>query len=208
MWVRVWVDQWRLRPDTQVEQDYGNYSDNSAYGGHTLPSLYKNPDFVSENPYQRRSNLVKRGGVYGPAISIPVGKFFCPPPADGNEGNGGADCKSVEPPWGVPDLSENERRSLDTRPRPTWEQDICTAILMLIDGTPIALAMPIPIPVAIVILIIEIPNANVYGYEEPDNCNSFAWGNPLAGRVTGSYNSEHLLILPPNSLKIHTSSCS
>ncbi|PVH71895.1 glycoside hydrolase family 18 protein [Cadophora sp. DSE1049] len=39
----------------------------------------------------------------------------------------------------------------------------------------------------------KIPNANVYGYEEPDNCNSFAWGNPLAGRVTGSYNSEHLL---------------
>ncbi|KAH9209045.1 oviduct-specific glycoprotein [Leptodontidium sp. 2 PMI_412] len=162
-----------LRRDLSLIED-GNYSDNSVYGGHhTLPSLYENPDFVSENPHQRRSSLVKRGGVYGPAISIPVGKFFCPPPADGNDGSGSADCKSVEPPWDE-HLTGLLERSIEKRAPKKVE--ICK----------VSLTFEYPTDS-------EIPNANVYGYEDPENCNSFAWGNPLAGRVAGTYHSEHLL---------------
>lgn len=48
-------------------------------------------------------------------------------------------CKSVEPPCGVSDISENERRRLDTSGSAS---DICTNILMLTNGTPMALAVP------------------------------------------------------------------
>ncbi|KDN71453.1 putative oviduct-specific glycoprotein [Colletotrichum sublineola] len=215
-----------LKRDLGLIED-GNYSIVSAEnGGHALPSLYDNPDFLSENSHRRRSRLAKRGGVYGPAFSIPVGKFFCPPPADGSGEGGAADCKSVEPPWGVPDLGENERRSLDTsnfgarhldshlgadrrhaqgsshphgqsHPHYSDEEDeLLTQLLgraiesrapkrIRICGTSETFDYPTDI---------EIPNANVYGFEEPDNCNSFAWGNPLPARAPGgNYHSEHLL---------------
>ncbi|KAK8093699.1 Glycosyl hydrolases family 18 protein, partial [Apiospora hydei] len=215
-----------LKRDLRLIED-GNYSVvSAAYGGHILPSMYENPDFISENPNQRRSILAKRSGVYGPVISIPVGKFFCPPLADGNGGDGAADCKSVDPPWGVPDLSENDRRGLDTsdlegryfhgnldshqrhaqdsdHPHNDSHHHYSNEKYELL---PELLKRKIEPRADKKISICgssqnfkypssgEIPNANVYGYEDPDNCNSFAWGNPLAGRVTGTkYDTEHLL---------------
>lgn len=201
-----------LKRDLGLIED-GNYSVvSTGYGGHNLPSLFGGSDLVSENPHQRRSTLAKRGGVYGPAFSIPVGKFFCPPPADGSDGEDAGDCKS-EPPWGVPELSDNERRSLDTPDlggrhlhshlrrhlhSHLDEDDELVADLLRrkiesrankdikICGLP---AQGFDYPTDS-----EIPNANVYGYEDPDNCNSFAWGDALPQRVAGTpYHSEHLL---------------
>ncbi|KAK8039864.1 hypothetical protein PG993_008275 [Apiospora rasikravindrae] len=146
--------------------------------------------------------------------------------ADGNGGDRAADCKSVDPPGGVPDLSENERRGLDTPDlegrhfqrnldthrrhahgsdhphndnRHNYINEQCQLLPELLERKIesratkeikfCGLSETFDYPGNS-----EIPDANVYGYEEPDNCNSFAWGNPLTGRVTGAlYHAEHLL---------------
>lgn len=74
----------------QQDMSLFEYGNSSMYSDYTLPSLCENPDFVSENPHQRRWSLVKRAGVYGPTISISLGKFSFPPLTDANDGSGGA----------------------------------------------------------------------------------------------------------------------
>ncbi|KAK8912696.1 hypothetical protein VCV18_012034 [Metarhizium anisopliae] len=67
----------------------GNTDDNdsalsTAYGGHLLPALWDSSALTSTDKVHL-SSLSKRGGVYGPALSIPVGNVFCPPPTNSKD---------------------------------------------------------------------------------------------------------------------------
>ena len=73
----------------------GNYS--AAHGqDYGLPSQLESAGSADDNGIQRRSgHLAKRAGVYGPVLSLPVGKFFCPPSSDPDE-NESSSCSNVE----------------------------------------------------------------------------------------------------------------
>lgn len=153
---------------------------------------------------KRRSSLVKRGGVYGPALSLPVGKFFCPPSSDEDE-NESSSCSAVKPAWdddkylnedydnmrkkrsflegvyddGDEDIDADELlEHLFERAINTKDIKACgreTTFRYPTDGSLSAAAL-------------------VYGWEQPQVCGNFDFGAPLPQRVANTdYHSEHIL---------------
>ncbi|KAK2597436.1 hypothetical protein QQS21_005984 [Conoideocrella luteorostrata] len=198
----------------------GNIDDNdsalsTAYGGHLLPALWDSSALASTD---------KRGGVYGPALSIPVGNLFCPPPTNGEDAedgpiscaaSSGSDDNASRRKRSTSleqhlrgDVSADRRRHVSSHSEVHQHHrtnDTDTDVLIdEADDTQVHL-FERNYDYKQIFACSEtakfrypsdssIPNANIYGYHEPNNCNSFRWGNPLPSRVAGiEYNSEHIL---------------
>ncbi|KAJ6785998.1 hypothetical protein PWT90_07634 [Aphanocladium album] len=58
-------------------------ADLGSYSASDVQSMHSSEEHTSSPA--KRGSLVKRGGVYGPAFSLPVGEFFCPS-KDGEKG--------------------------------------------------------------------------------------------------------------------------
>ncbi|TQN70051.1 hypothetical protein CSHISOI_05266, partial [Colletotrichum shisoi] len=148
----------------------GNYSaaDRHSYG---LPSQLESAGSADHNGIQRRSgHLAKRGSVHGPVLSLPVGKFFCPPSNDTRDA--------------VPDDDD----------RDDVEGEILAHILeRTISRKPVkacGLRTTFNYPTDDSLAT----GALIYGWEQPDVCGNYDWGGPLNARVAGkSYHSEHIL---------------
>ncbi|KAJ1325255.1 chitinase [Microdochium nivale] len=202
----------------------GNFSVvSAAYSSNSLPAPYKSRGVASGNPHHRRSAITKRGGVYGPAFSLPVGTWFCPPPT-GNAATGKADCSVVED-YGQPELPESEWRRMSSpsalqvrhinkhldshqrharasgHPRDLGlrhihddeelaellERSLEKRASKSVHACRFTASFTYPRDG-------ELGNANIYGFQTGDICNSLAWGNPLPSRLANViYHSEHLL---------------
>ncbi|KAK4128908.1 glycoside hydrolase family 18 protein [Parathielavia appendiculata] len=184
-----------------------NYSAADRHGYYGLPPPLESAGLVDNDGIQRRSShhLAKRGGVYGPVLSLPIGKFFCPPSNDPNE-NESSSCADVEPAWDK-DKYLNEdyenmrrRRSEDAIPDGHDDDldDVEGEILAHIFGRAISRK---PVKACSLRTTFSYPTdgslatgALIYGWEQPNVCGSYDWGGPLNARVAGTtYHSEHIL---------------
>ncbi|KAJ1326789.1 chitinase [Microdochium nivale] len=216
-----------------------------------LPLLWESTDIIRKNRLAA-SSLFKRGSVYGPALSLGVGDYFCPPSTNPDEKTGSS-CKDVKPPWDkdkylnpdwdntvgeVPEgddsrlmermellgashlrhhlkrhqhghgsdhshrhphsrrveeavahdaaLTDEDRDILEELleargPKGTDSKDVkacglSTSFLYPTEGWLVS------------------TTAKAYGFEKPDVCGDYGWGNPLKARVGGvDYHSEHIL---------------
>lgn len=149
-----------------------------------------------------RGLLQKRGGVYGPAFSIPIGNFFCPPSNDPNE-NEGSPC-TVDAAWDNDKYLTNDddylkRRTLDLEDAIIldWVEN-GTAIFdeHLLEKRATKSSRLCDLPISINYPSGgDIPQAHAYGFENPDVCGDYEFGLPLDARVSGGpqYDSEHVL---------------
>ncbi|KAH7038382.1 glycosyl hydrolases family 18-domain-containing protein [Microdochium trichocladiopsis] len=208
----------------QSDSNNNNHSASAApYGGHLLPALWEGPELVSTHG-AHPSSFSKRGGVYGPPIRIPIGNLFCPPAANGDEDdNGQIGCPSLESinegtikersapleqrlhshldahrrshgsghPHGHHHRRANETDLLaialdeDDSLAHLFERNINDKDVNICQLPTTKFRYPTDS---------SIPNANVYGWYDPQTCGSFHWGNPLPSRITGiNYHSEHIL---------------
>ncbi|KAI2643596.1 carbohydrate-binding module family 18 [Xylaria nigripes] len=156
-------------------------------------------------------SLEKRAAVWGPAFSIPVGKYFCPSPTDEDE-DSGTPCGMITPAWdddgfltsgdGDDDLNlrrrdqitapwsdpynetvvEPQHAVLEARSINTKDSKLC--------GIPISIRYPTggdPL----------VQNNAIYGFVRPDVCEDYEFGFPLEDRVSTKpvtqYDSEHVL---------------
>lgn len=190
-----------FKRDLAFVEATNNYSVADRYGQALAPRLDDN------NGIQRRSgHLAKRGSVYGPALSLPVGKFFCPPSSDASE-NESSSCSDVDPAW---DKDEYLNEDYESRRRKRSEDatvldddrddlnDISGEILAHIEKRAIndkevracSLKTTFRYPTDG-----SLPfGALIYGWEQPDVCGSYDWGGPLNIRAPNTdYHSEHIL---------------
>lgn len=157
-------------------------------------------------------SLSKRGGVYGPALSLPaVGEAFCPRAAKG----GKSGCTDVLPAWGDgawdKDAGSLSRRDSHvhkhlSRHAHAHQQHHHDRHIHELD----ARASTKPIRACGLVKLINYPpegiikgkGASAWGWVQPDVCNSFDWGDPMAARAVPSpnavvslafYDSEHIL---------------
>jgi chitinase len=182
-----------------------NYS--AAHGqDYGLPPQLENAGPADDNGIQRRSgHLAKRGGVYGPVLSLPVGKFFCPPSSDPDE-NESSSCSDVVAAWDQDQyLNEDyegtrRRRSEDALPGDHGDLDhVEGESLAHIHSRAITTK---PLRACGVSTTFNYPTdgtlvttgALIYGWEQPAVCGNYDWGGPLTARVAGqAYHSEHIL---------------
>lgn len=157
---------------------------------------------------QRSGHLAKRGSVYGPVLSLPVGKFFCPPSNNPNE-NESSSCSDVEPAWDQDEYLNEDYESRRRRRRSEDAtivvddnddlDDIASEILAHIDkraiGTKKVRACQNLIAEFSYPTDGSLPAGTpIYGWEEPEVCGSYDWGGPLNARVANTeYHSEHIL---------------
>ncbi|EEY23441.1 chitotriosidase-1 [Verticillium alfalfae VaMs.102] len=174
------------------------------------PSQQGDTKVGGHNELERRSgHLAKRGSVHGPVLSLPVGKFFCPPSSDDNE-NESSSCKDVKAAWDQDKYLNEDYDGMRRRKREALEDELLDMddeqdldsvegeILAHIFGRSISKK---PIKACSLKTTFDYPtdgsldgDALVYGWEEPDVCGSYDWGGPLDARVAGtSYHSEHIL---------------
>ncbi|KAL9948803.1 hypothetical protein ACHAQF_005536 [Verticillium nonalfalfae] len=174
------------------------------------PSQQGDTKVGGHNDLGRRSgHLAKRGSVHGPVLSLPVGKFFCPPSSDDNE-NESSSCKDVKAAWDQDKYLSEDYDGMRRRKREVPEDELLDVddeqdldgvegeILAHIFGRSISKK---PIKACSLRTTFDYPtdgsldgDALVYGWEEPDVCGSYDWGGPLDARVAGtSYHSEHIL---------------
>jgi chitinase len=155
------------------------------------------------------SSLVKRGGVYGPAFSLPVGEFFCPSldDAEGMTCEEAYDAMGTNDEGGVwADAAKHKREKL--MPTSTIDENAIAAQFHAYqqrsDGHGDELdkrATKIK-PVRACGQMYDIANDFVsggklngdkWGWVEPKNCNSFDFGSPLTARGDTQYHTEHIL---------------
>ncbi|KAG7139201.1 Chitotriosidase-1 like protein [Verticillium longisporum] len=174
------------------------------------PSLQGNTKVGDHNKVERRSGpLAKRGSVYGPVLSLPVGKFFCPPSSDDSE-NESSSCQDVKAAWDRDKYLNEDYDGMRRRKREAPEDallgvvdeqdldDVEGEILAHLVGRSVSRK---PIKACSLKTTFSYPtdgsldgDALVYGWEQPDVCGSYDWGGPLDARVAGtSYHSEHIL---------------
>ncbi|KAH7305460.1 oviduct-specific glycoprotein [Stachybotrys elegans] len=171
----------------------------------TCPDLGPIPN-KRDLEHRNNSRLTKRGGVYGPALSIPVGSYFCPSSSNPDE-TGSSDCSSVKPAWDQDKYlnenydelrkrkrSEDEDEELDLIERSTHD---AANDFNLFERS----ISPKPISVCELETTFRYPTAgsvptgnSIYGWVQPDVCGSYNWGGPLPARVGNTqYDSEHIL---------------
>jgi chitinase len=181
----------------------GNYSVADRYGQSLAPRLDDNNGKIQ----QRSGHLAKRGSVYGPALSLPVGKFFCPPSNDPSESESSS-CSDVEPAW---DEDKYLYEDYESRRRRRSENatvldddhdddldDIVGEILAHLDKRTIS---DKPVRACGRSTTFRYPTDSslptgvlIYGWEQPDVCGSYDWGAPLTIRdANTAYHSEHIL---------------
>ncbi|KAF9630004.1 putative glycosyl hydrolases family 18 protein [Lasiodiplodia theobromae] len=155
----------------------------------------------------------KRGGVYGPAFRIPVGKFFCPSSTDDNEDESG-DCSDIVPYWDDDEFNTNdgERYKFRRDSIHSGEFDEANVYTNETEGGGLLVhnlqKRVTPRDDNICGLAIEtshpnggeapglgeLPNAPVYGWEEAQVCSNFDWGGPLTTPTAGQmYHAEHVM---------------
>ncbi|KAF7533915.1 hypothetical protein G7Z17_g13445 [Cylindrodendrum hubeiense] len=174
-----------------------------------LASVF-NSSLLGNNLLQDRG-LRKRGGVYGPAFSIPVGRYFCPSDDDENKGSS---CSEVDADWDQDkyltdseDYSDSslslERREVDKLmpyngtldDRGLQEKrssDLASSERKsTLCGLPITIRYPSNG---------NVPNAPAYGFQQPNECGDYEFGTPLDARVVlpphakkQQYDAEHVL---------------
>ncbi|GAB1321116.1 hypothetical protein MFIFM68171_11326 [Madurella fahalii] len=157
--------------DLGLVEAAGNYSLGYRHG-HSLPSGLDDNNGIQQRPGQ----LAKRGSVYSPVLSLPAGKFFCPPSNYPNE-NEGSSRGDVQPAWDQ-DKYLNEdyenmrrRRSENATNLDDYDDldDVVGEILAHIDKRAII-------------------------QKTPGVCGSYDWGDPLTARVANTdYHSVHIL---------------
>ncbi|KAG7121344.1 hypothetical protein HYQ44_004224 [Verticillium longisporum] len=168
-------------------------------------------------PSQRDLDLVESAAnlstadnpVYGPVLSLPVGKFFCPPSSDDSE-NESSSCQDVKAAWDQDKYLNEDYDGMRRRKREAPEDalldvvdeqdldDVEGEILAHLVGRSVSRK---PIKACSLKTTFSYPtdgsldgDALVYGWEQPDVCGSYDWGGPLDARVAGtSYHSEHIL---------------
>lgn len=191
----------------------GNTDDNdsalsTAYGGHLLPALWDSSALASTDKVHL-SSLSKRGGVYGPVLSIPVGNVFCPPPTNAEDAEDGP--MSCSASSGSDDNASRRKRSksLEQRLHGHVSADRHRHVLSHSEGhqhhrtndtdTGVLTDEADDTHVHLFERNIDykdvfacskatkfrypsdssIPNANAYGYHEPNNLRTLGGGWPL-----------------------------
>ncbi|KAK0736846.1 glycosyl hydrolases family 18-domain-containing protein [Apiosordaria backusii] len=179
------------------------------------PAVGNNTELTRHTHRLEKKALSKRAGVYGPAFTIPVGKYFCPSEESGD--NEGTDCKTIQPDWDndkyLTDQDDYDDSKKKRRLSPIM-QDVGFGLLFNSTAEDHLLARGwlekradkksrlcsedkggdgIPI-VSIYPSGGELPNAAAYGFEEPNICGNYEFGTPLERRVAGvQYDTEHIL---------------
>ncbi|KAK4200452.1 killer toxin subunits alpha/beta [Triangularia verruculosa] len=162
---------------------------------------------VVHNRTLEKRALSKRAGVYGPAFRIPVGKYFCPSEESGD--NEGTDCKTIKPDWDNDKYLTNEDDYVDRKKRrqlaPMPQEVDFELFNSTIEGRILArdgLEKRGKKESKLCGINIEsdfpsgglLPDADAYGFDEPDICGNYEFGAPLQNRVTGiQYDTEHIL---------------
>ncbi|KAM0818255.1 hypothetical protein AB5N19_04064 [Seiridium cardinale] len=127
-------------------------------------------------------SLEKRAAVWGPVLSVPVGSYLCPSSTDEDE-NSGTPCPQIEAAW-----EDDEFLTDGDGPDSVARRELPTCSLC--DEFAIALKYPSGGDS-------KVGGNAVYGFEEPDVCESYDFGDPLTARVVTTpalqYDSEHVL---------------
>lgn len=184
-------------------------------GFETLDAVEFNSSSLSLSPSSDLAlhgrSLGKRAAVWGPALSVPVGSYFCPSSVNEDE-NSGTPCSQIKPAWDddefttsgdgddyvnmrkrdVYDLEISElfnetdlglhHALLDERNIDTKDSKLC--------GIDISIRYPSGGDA-------KVANNPVYGFHQPDVCEDYEFGAPLDARVVTQpptqYDSEHVL---------------
>ncbi|KAI1172269.1 carbohydrate-binding module family 18 [Nemania sp. FL0916] len=158
---------------------------------------------------QDRSHLQKRGSVYGPAFSIPVGRYFCPSTTDENE-DGGSPCETIVPDWdqdkyltnsddydvgsrlrirefiNISHVSEPKRyNDSDLEERDLLEKRVAVRTSQICQAIDMSVKYPNNG---------DVPNAFAYGFNQSNVCGDYVFGSPLEARLEDQkYDAEHIL---------------
>ncbi|OTB14128.1 glycoside hydrolase family 18 protein [Daldinia sp. EC12] len=152
----------------------------------------------------------KRTAVWGPVLSVPVGKYFCPNSINENE-DSGTPCSMIQPAWAddgyltngdggdyvglhhrelldVQELDPNNKTAL--HPRSTTPERTIELKRSNLCGISIEVKYPTGGDA-------KVQNNPVYGFKRPDVCEDYNFGSPLGARVNTNpatgYDSEHIL---------------
>ncbi|KAI0850294.1 carbohydrate-binding module family 18 [Daldinia vernicosa] len=155
--------------------------------------------------------LEKRAAVWGPVLSVPVGKYFCPSSVNEDE-NSGTPCSMIEPAWdddvfltdgdGDDYLNLRRRELLEMQWSDPYNETVLEPRDIVLEerninskrsklcGINIAIRYPTGGDS-------KVSSNPIYGFRRPDVCEDYEFGSPLdAGVKTNpptQYDSEHVL---------------
>lgn len=227
----------RLYARVQAPQQFGwsgatyditpNYNKPIVDGG-TCPDLGPIPsrrkrdlgalDLTSRTSSSSSSSaLSKRAAVWGPVLSVPVGKYFCPSSVDEDE-NSGTPCSMIEAAWdddafltsgdGDDDLDlrrrELEPELLDVQKSDSewYNETVVEPRSFVLEDRTIS---PKNSKLCAIAIRLQYPTGGdakvasnlAYGFERPDVCEDYEFGAPLTARAVTTpatqYDSEHVL---------------
>ncbi|KAI8173809.1 Chitotriosidase-1 [Colletotrichum sp. SAR 10_75] len=139
------------------------------------------------------SSLVKRGGVYGPAFSLPVGEFFCP----SEDSEEGITCKEAYDSLqegnegGVWQDAKKRKREEKLTPTSTIDENAIAAEYHAHQLNQSHRAWDEEL---LHILDKRADEKKYWGWEYPADCGNFNFGDPLTARAANvQYHTEHVL---------------
>ncbi|RMD40214.1 hypothetical protein DV735_g4912, partial [Chaetothyriales sp. CBS 134920] len=195
-----------------LEQDITPRYKKPIINGGSCPDLASIPtkrslhgvDFISNSSAPAMSvhgrSLEKRATVWGPVLSVPIGNFFCP--RSSGEDVYSTPCAEIQGAWDDDEfLTDGDGPdSLTRRSQNPYNKTPTETHFQLLEGRTVT---PKKTRICGVFsLNLQYPSSgdplvssnDVYGFEEPGNCNNYEFGAPLAtARKEAKYDSEHVL---------------
>ncbi|OHF04585.1 hypothetical protein CORC01_00056 [Colletotrichum orchidophilum] len=207
--------------DKDVTRNMSRYraAESGAYGALDVESMHSSGAGLSTRDISgaHMSSLVKRGGVYGPAFSIPAGKFFCP----SQDSEKGTTCEEAYDSMAKSNeggiwTDAKKRKREELTPTSTIDENAIAAhfhvhqqrsgrhghharteVLHMLEAR--AGNKPVKACDAECNIADDFPPGGQlrgadWGWVNPKNCGDFAFGSPLTARAANTeYHTEHVL---------------